>query len=244
MLKASNSLIKDLKKQKRENSSLLFLDNKKIISDAISHGLTPKIILIEKEELNLWGNICPIYLTDQKTIEQLSDCITPQGVLCVTEYLQDIDINEPKSNFLVLDTLQDPGNVGTLIRSAAACNFKEVFLLDSVKITNPKLVRSSVGTIFNVKIHSLSKDKFAKIAKNWNKIEFIKADMNGENVFETKFDKKYGLILGNEGKGVSKILSSLCTKTVALPMEDGVESLNVAVSGAVIMYQIYSQTKI
>ena len=244
MLKASNSLIKDLKKQKRENSSLLFLDNKKIINDAIAHGLVPKIILIEKEEFNFWSNICPVYLADRKTIEQLSDCVTPQGVLCITEYIQDMEISEPKSNFLVLDTLQDPGNVGTLIRSAAACKFQEIFLLDSVKITNSKLIRSSVGTIFNVKIHSLTKEKFIQIAKNWNQTVFLKADMNGEDVFSTKFDHKYGLILGNEGKGVSKILSKLCTKTIALPMENCVESLNVAVSGAVIMYQIYSQSRI
>ena len=132
MLKASINLIKDLKKQKRENSSLLFLDNVKIITDAISGGIQPKIILVEKEFLNKWGNICPVYLVDKKTIEQLSDCKTPQGVLCIAEYIQDIEMSTPNTNFLVIDGLQDPGNVGTLIRTATACGFKKIFLIDKI----------------------------------------------------------------------------------------------------------------
>lgn len=245
MLKATHNLIKDLKKQKRINGSLLFLDNIKIINDAISHGLNPKLILIEDEKLNKWGNRFPIYLVDHKIIEQLSDCITPQGVVCITEYTQYEGDTKPLSNFLILDGLQDPGNVGTLIRTAVACNFKEIYLLDSVKVSNPKLIRSSVGTIFDAKIYSLSKQKFLKYASKWNNVLFLKADMNGENVFNFKFDhnKKIGLILGNEGKGISSEISNICEQTISLPMEKNVESLNVSISGSVIMYQIYNQTK-
>lgn len=240
MLKASINLIKDLKKQKRENSSLLFLDNIKIINDAIESGIKPKLILVEKEELSAWKDI-PTYLVERKTIEQLSDCKTPQGVLCIAEYLQDIELSAPKTNFLVIDTLQDPGNVGTLIRTAVACGFKHIYLLDSVKATNSKLVRSSVGTIFNAKIYSTSKDEFAKLAKD-NNLVIYKADMNGENVFKAKFQGIVGIAIGNEGQGVSEKISSLCSKTLSIPMEKGVESLNAAVSGAVIMYQIYAST--
>ena len=244
MLRATNNLIKDLKKQKRTNSSLLFLDNIKIINDAIKHGLKPKIILVENENLNIWGNSFPIYLVEHKVIEQLSDCITPQGVLCVTEYPQYTVTEKPKTNFLVLDTLQDPGNVGTLIRTAVACNFKEIFLLDSVKISNPKLIRSSVGTIFDASIHNLSKENFIKLFTKWGNTILLKADMNGENIFKTEFNKEkpIGLVMGNEGQGVSALISNICNKTISLPMEKNVESLNVAVSGAVIMYQIYAKT--
>ena len=96
MLKASINLIKDLKKQKRENSSLLFLDNTKIIKDAISHGLKPKYIFVEDEKMNFWGDEYQIYKVDRKTIEQLSDSVTPQGVVCVTEYTQDVVV-KPKT---------------------------------------------------------------------------------------------------------------------------------------------------
>ena len=84
MERATKNFILNLKKQKRENSSLLFLDNIKIINDAIESGIKPKLILVEKEELSAWKDI-PTYLVERKTIEQLSDCKTPQGVLCIAE---------------------------------------------------------------------------------------------------------------------------------------------------------------
>lgn len=242
MLKASGNLIKDLKKQKRENSSLLFLDNIKIINDALANGLKPKLILVENEKLNKWQNLCPTYLVESETIEQLSDCKTPQGVLCVAEYLQHMDFSKPTTNFLVIDGLQDPGNVGTLIRTAIACKFNYIYLVDSVKPTNSKLVRSSVGTIFYANIVSSTRDEFISHAKQWN-LPLIKADMDGQNIFSCSFGGVVGLVVGNEGQGVSQQISQICTKSVSLPMEKGVESLNAAVSGGVIMYQIYSQQK-
>ncbi len=241
MLRLSINQLKNLKKQKRENRFLLFLDNIKIIKDAIASGLKPITIIVEKEELNEWGDICPIYLADRKTIEQLSDSKTPQGVVCLTEYLPHM-VEKPKTNFLVVDALQDPGNVGTLIRTATACGFDYVYLIDSVSPTNNKLIRSSVGTIFQNNIISLSRNDFIKKAKEW-KLHLLKADTNGADIFETDFEKMtkndfLGLVIGNEGQGVSKEISTLCQHTVRIPMKEGVESLNASISGAIIMYQI------
>ena len=236
MLRLSINQLKNLKKQKRENRFLLFLDNVKIIKDAIASGLKPIAIIVEKEELNLWGEICPVYIADRKTIEQLSDSKTPQGVVCLTEYLQHI-VEKPKTNFLVIDGLQDPGNVGTLIRTATACGFNYVYLIDSVSPTNDKLIRSTVGTIFNSNVISLSREDFVKKAKEW-KLSLLKADMNGDNVFDLKIAGQVGVVVGNEGQGVSKEISELCKTTVRIPMKEGVESLNASISGSIIMYQI------
>ena len=237
MLKASANFIKLLKKQKRENSCLLFLDNVKIIKDALSGGLKPKFILVDNENKNYFDkNVCPIYKVDSKTIEVLSDCKTPQGVLCIVEYIPHI-VEKPKTNFLVLDELQDPGNVGTLIRTGIACGFDYVYLVSSVKPTNSKVVRSSVGTIFKSHVISLSKEQFIHYAKEW-KLNLIATDMNGENIF--KFNSKgiCGLIIGNEGQSISDDLASLCSHTVKIPMNAGVESLNASISGAIIMYEL------
>ena len=237
MLKASANFIKLLKKQKRENSCLFFLDNVKIIKDALSGGLKPKFILVDNENKNYFDkNVCPIYKVDSKTIEVLSDCKTPQGVLCIVEYIPHI-VEKPKTNFLVLDELQDPGNVGTLIRTGIACGFDYVYLVSSVKPTNSKVVRSSVGTIFKSHVISLSKEQFIHYAKEW-KLNLIATDMNGENIF--KFNSKgiCGLIIGNEGQGISDDLASLCSHTVKIPMNAGVESLNASISGAIIMYEL------
>jgi TrmH family RNA methyltransferase len=237
MLKASNNFIKLLKKQKRENSCLLFLDNVKIIKDALAGGLKAKYILVDSEDKNIFDNAnCEIYKVDSKTIEMLSDSKTPQGVLCITEYIPHI-VEKPKTNFLVLDGLQDPGNVGTLIRTGCACGFEYVYLVSSVKPSNSKLIRSSVGTIFKSNVISLSKDEFIKLAKEWQ-LNLIATDMNGENIFNFKADGIIGLIIGNEGQGISDEMAAICNHTVKIPMNEGVESLNASISGAIIMYEI------
>ena len=179
---------------------------------------------------------CPIYLTDDKVIQQLADTKTPQGVLCVVEYLQNT-IKKPKTNFLVLDGLQDPGNVGTLIRTAYACGFNDVYLVSSVNPTNPKVIRSSVGSIFRTNVYSLERGQFINFSKTWN-ISLIATDMNGENIFNAKFDGQIGVVIGNEGQGISSEILKICTRTVKIPMQAGIESLNASISGAIIMYQI------
>lgn len=237
MLKASNNFIKDLKKQKHENGSLLFLDNTKIIKDALVSGLKPLCILLEDENNEILKIAsCPVYKVDSKTIEQLSDSKTPQGVVCVTEFTQHI-VEKPKTNFLVLDGLQDPGNVGTLIRTAYASGFEYVFLVDSVKITNSKLIRSSVGAIFKTKVISITRKNFINFAKS-NSLQLIATDMDGENIFDFKCQGQIGLVIGNEGQGVCDEMMSLCTNKVKIPMKPGIESLNASISGAIIMYQI------
>lgn len=236
-----NNLIKEMKKQKREKSYLLFLDNIKIIKDALAIGLHPKYFLTSDENL-ITDNIKSlidkdrIFLTDFKTIEQLSDSKTPQGVVCIIEYIPHI-VEKPNTNFLVIDGLQDPGNVGSLIRTAAACGFNYVYLVDSVKITNSKLIRSSVGTIFSLKVFELSRESFIEKIKDWH-LTLLKADMNGTNVFDFSTTEQIGVVIGNEGQGVSKEISSLCSHTISIPMKNKVESLNAAISGSIIMYEI------
>ncbi len=233
--KVSETFIKNLKKQKRENCYLLFLDNIKIIKDLINSGLKPICILVEDEKFNIWQDEI-VYKVDRRVIEQLSDTKTPQGVVCIIEYPQYI-LKKPDTNFLIIDKLQDPGNVGTLIRTAAACGFNNIFLLDSVRINNSKLIRSSVGTIFNTNIISMSENKFIEYAKIW-KLPIIKADMGGKNIFNFSYSGIIGLVIGNEGNGVSSNLSSICSETISIPMKKNVESLNASISGSIIMYQL------
>lgn len=238
MQKATNNLIRELKKQKRESCSLLFLDNIKIIKDALKLGLNPKYILVESNKKELFPNYDNIkYIVENKIIKQLSDSTTPQGVVCIIEYIQDKLMN-PKTNFLVLDSLQDPGNVGALIRTACACGFNDIYLIDSVKVNNSKLIRSSAGTIFLSNIYSCTKKQFIDLV-NTNSLYLIKTDMKGENIFNFNFKvEKIGLVIGNEGNGVSKDIEKICKKTVSIPMLNSVESLNASISGSIIMYEI------
>ena len=236
MEKASKSLISNLKKQKRENRFLLFLDNVKIIKDAIKNKtINPLFVFTIDENIDI--EFKNKYLVDNKTIEQLSDVKTPQGVLCVAEYIPYI-VNKPTNNFLVLDNVQDPGNVGTLIRTAKASGFNEVYLLNCASVTNPKVVRSSVGAIFTTKLYELDRQEFINFQKEW-KNTLLKTDMNGENIFTFKPDNEIlGIVIGNEGNGVSNEISSICSKSIKIPMIEGIESLNASVSGSIIMYEI------
>lgn len=236
MEKATKNFILTLKKQKRENKSLLFLDNVKIIKDAIKNNSIKIDCILTSLDSLPFDFDGKIFKTDDKTIEQLSDTKTPQKVLCIAYYTQDVVI-APKTNFLVLDGLQDPGNVGTLIRSAFASGFSFVYLVDSVKKSNAKLIRSSVGAVFDSKVFELSRDEFVAFSQK-NNLNLLKCDMNGENIFNFKTDKQVGVVIGNEGQGVSKEISNLCKQSVKIPMMPGIESLNAGVSGSIIMYQI------
>lgn len=238
MLKATKNFILNLKKQKRENKSLLFLDNIKIIRDALEHrSIDVKCILTSLDSLpfSCDKNI-EVYKTENKIIEQLSDTKTPQKVLCIAYLTQNV-VEVPKTNFLVLDGLQDPGNVGTLIRTAFASGFETVFLVDSVKRENSKLIRSSVGAVFDSKVYQMTRKEFISFARE-NKFKLIMCDMNGENIFKTQISEKIGVVVGNEGQGVSEEIAKLCYKTVMIPMKEGIESLNAGVSGSIIMYEI------
>ena len=136
-----NNFIKDLKKQKLKNSSLLFLDNPKSINDVISYGLTPRIVLVDKEKQNRFclPQGAEVVLTNDEIIKMFSDTITPQGIVAVFEFLP----NKPKvpqGNYLVLDGLQDAGNIGTLLRSALGANFQDVFAYQSAYLPFQMLI--------------------------------------------------------------------------------------------------------
>ncbi len=242
MEKASKNFILNLKKQKRENKSLLFLDNVKIIKDAIANNsIKVEYILTSLDKLPFaYADESKILKVEDSVIEQLADTKTPQKVLCIA-YLPQYIVEIPKTNFLVLDELQDPGNVGTLIRTAFACGFEYIFLLNSVRRENSKLIRSSVGAVFNSKVYQMTKEDFIKFAQK-NDLKLIMSDMDGENIFKSEFKDKIGLVVGNEGQGVSDELAKLCYKTVKIPMKEGIESLNAGVSGAIIMYEINKNT--
>ena len=236
MEKATKNFILNLKKQKREKS-LLFLDNVKIIKDAVKNNSIKVECFLTSENILPFDDLgIKTYHVDSKTIEMLSDTKTPQKVLCVAYHNQDVVV-KPTGNFLVIDSLQDPGNVGTLIRTAKACGFQCVFLVDSVSVTNSKLIRSSVGAVFNIKVFSMKKEEFLKFAKV-NNLKLLCCDMDGENIFSYKVNSPVGVVVGNEGQGVCEDIEKICYQKVKIPMSEGIESLNAGVSGSIIMYQL------
>jgi len=234
-----NERIKFLKKQKENNRFLLFLDNPKLVEEAIKSNFKPTEIFIDetnKDLINIYQNKFDITLTNEIVIKQLSDVKTPQGIVGVFEFSPK-SLKLPSKNFLVLDNIQDAGNVGTILRSALGANFLDVYLIDCASLTSSKTIRSSMGAIFKLNIYETTKQEFLSFAKTL-KTPLYYADMQGENIYKTSFKNPCGIVLGNEGNGVCSELKNICQKAVSIPMQNKLESLNVAVAGSVIIFEV------
>ncbi|MBO4412403.1 MAG: RNA methyltransferase [Clostridia bacterium] len=229
----ANEIYKNLVKLKK-NKDFLFLDSPKLIQEAINSGFQVEYIIKNETESNLFEEYKTIELKNS-LFDSLKSTVNSQGIIAVIKNTKK-EIKPPKGNFLVLDEVQDPGNVGTLIRSAVGFDFKDIYLINSVNVLNEKLVRSSMGGVFKANVYEMSREEFVSFYKeNLSGFNLFCADMNGENIFEKQNIKNVGLVLGNEGNGVSQQIRQLCNKTISIPMKNNLESLNVAVAGSIIM---------
>ena len=134
----------------------------------------------------------------------------------------------------MLDGVSDPGNLGTILRSAAACDFCDVYLFDTADVFSPKVVRATLGGLFRVRLHEVDECLALKLMAETNSAVL---DMGGKNILENKPSTPVLLVAGNEAHGVREILKRAAKNTYSLPMKNEIESLNVAVATAVSMYQ-------
>ena len=184
-------------------------------------------------------------LVSDEVMKKMSDTQTPQGVLCtVRAYSYTIEeIMEKGDLFMMLDGLQDPGNLGTIFRTAEAAGACGIIMSrNTVSIYNPKSVRSTMGTLFRMPF-AYSDDLSASIrymtdagikvyAATPDKSEdYSKLDLTGRCAF----------VIGNEGAGVSKSVLDACDRRISIPMEGETESLNAAVSAAILLYESHRQ---
>lgn len=241
ILSKSNKTIKQFEKLKMtkyaKKEGLVLLEGKRLIMDAYNFGIKFKALLYTDEDLvkSIKQDYCDFYKTSDAVFDVLSQTKNSQGVIAVA-YIPKKVFEMPKTNFLVLDNVSDPGNFGTIVRTAVACGFNTIFTLNGVDAYNDKVLRSTMGTIFKCNIVPINLDELKIIS---SKFDLVCADMDGESVYSFKKDSKmFGIVLGNEANGVNKEVKSLCKKIVSLPMENGVESLNVAVTASVLMYML------
>lgn len=230
-----NELIKSIKKQILDKQ-VVCLDNPKIIYEAFSYGVE-FLYVFKKEDYALRQSFdCQTITLSDNVFDSLASTKTSQGLLAIVK-INSHSLKPPQGDFLVLDTIQDPGNVGTLIRSARGSNFLDIYLLDSAKLNNDKVIRSSMGAVFKTRCYELSKEEFVSNFAKWNKSLYT-CDMSGDSIYSIRFETNIGIVVGNEGQGVSKQIQDLCTKSLSIPMQNDLESLNAGVSGSIIMYQI------
>ena len=187
-------------------------------------------------------------IVSDKIFGEISETITPQGIIAIVrqpKYDFESIINKDNATLLFLDNLRDPGNLGTIIRTAEGAGIDGVVLSkESVDIYNPKVIRSTMGAIYRVPF--IYEENFAtKLRDKYIKLGYslYAAHLEGAvNYTKLDYNKKTGIIIGNEANGISKEVASIAGNMIKIPMEGQVESLNAAVSAALIMYEVYRQT--
>ena len=214
------------------------IEGERLVNDAIKYGAQITSVFVRESTACKYNYLNQTVVAD-KVFAKMCDTVSSQGVLAVaSKPIEKRSYNG--GNCLILDGLQDPGNVGTLLRSAAACAFTDVYAVNCADVYSPKVLRSAMSAHFCLKLHE--SDNLAEVFASLDGLEIIACDMCGSNAFERKYDKKSALIVGNEGNGLSDYAKTHADCTVSLPMANGFESLNAAVAGIVIMYQVFSQS--
>ena len=175
-------------------------------------------------------------------MKSLSETETPQGVLAVLE-LTNLPIPKLPTFLLIPDQIRDPGNLGTLLRSAAAAGVDAVLLPpETTDAFAPKVLRSGMGAHFRLPIQSATWDEIEQVGKLAGLQVFL-ADMDGQSCWETDLRQPLALIVGGEADGASESARRLATKSISIPMPGKAESLNAGVAGSVLMFEVVRQRK-
>ncbi len=223
---------------KRLRDKKYILDEKKyivesehLVEEAYKSGLLLEVIT-SKSDTNYDVKTT---LVSEKVLKSISLLPSAPNIMGVVKYKEGNEIVGNK--IVLLDNVQDPGNVGTIIRSALAFNVDTVILSnDSVNLFNDKMIRSSEGTIF--KMNVIKMDLRSAIEKiHLLGIKVYYADMNGTIDLDNAKINDYALVLGSEGKGISDYIKELSDESINIPMNNLCESLNVSVTGGIIMYK-------
>ncbi|HAR63926.1 MAG: hypothetical protein DKM50_11130 [Candidatus Margulisiibacteriota bacterium] len=179
------------------------------------------------------------YSVPDDVFEKLSDVVTSQGILAIVSYTTTVPlISEDRGLYVLVDSITDPGNLGTIIRSAVGAGFDGVlFYGATVDPYNPKTIRATMGT-FAYATFFIIDDGFLNDLKE-RKYDIIIFTMDGkENIFAADYSPKTVIAVGNESSGISQRLRSIANRSIFIPMNPQCESLNAAVAGSIGMFQI------
>lgn len=233
-----NEKIKNLRKlnnkKYRDENSLFLIEGEHLVLEAYKNGYLKELLLEENTNLNI--NVPTSYLT-KNVMKFISELDNPSNIMGVCTKL--VEQEELGNKILVLDNVQDPGNLGTIIRSAVAFNIDTIILSDdTVDLYNSKVIRASQGMIFKINIVRQSLlEVIPNLKKQGYKI-YTTNVKNGKSLKNVEKVSKFAIIMGNEGLGVKESISSLADDFLYIDMAKDCESLNVAVAASIILYEL------
>lgn len=179
-----------------------------------------------------------VEMVSDSLMKSLSETETPQGILAVLQF-SILPIPDSLNLVLIPDQIRDPGNLGTLLRSAAATGVQAILLPpETADAFASKVVRSGMGAHFRLSIHSMSWDEIKAQTKG---LQVYLADMEGQSCWETDLRQPLALIVGGEAEGASEEARKITTQNISIPMAGNVESLNAGVAGSVLMFEVIRQ---
>lgn len=256
----NNDLIKEITKlsdkKHRESSKRFAFEGRKLFEEAIKEGLPLEAVLITDENLSEFeGKEYPfkVISVTKEVYEKISYEKSPEGIFCVSKALDKLHIlyiiyNGRVSNAptLILDGIRDPGNLGTILRTASAFGYGNVIMSeDCADVYNPKTVRASMGAVFRQstsRVKELSATVNA-LRENGFKVYSAALDNSAVSVKNIVANASVAFIIGNEGNGIRKDVIDSSDGTVIIPMESGTESLNAASAATILLWEQYLTLK-
>lgn len=237
ILSRQNPLVKELaslkEKKGRRRTGTFLVEGHKMVREAIACGMdVVRLILREDYAGETYG--LPAVRLGRDAFAAVCDEKTPQGIAAeVAIPLR--SVQPPQGRCLLLDGLQDPANVGAIIRTAVAAGYEDIYLAGCADPFSPKSVRASMSGVFFARIMQGTQEEILSAIAG---MSVIAADMGGEDVFSYVAPEMFCLAVGSEGSGLSALVRSRADVTVRIPMDARTESLNAAVSAGILMYAL------
>ncbi len=229
----------------RRKERKIALEGAKLIRDALERGQHPDFVLYDPRQADyeliaaLQEARADIAPASPEVMAHLTDTETPQGIIAIFP-LPLPKLPSQASRILILDAISDPGNVGTILRTAAAAGVEvAIFAPNTVDPYNPKVLRAGMGAHFRIPI---AEAPWHDIAAYCQHAQIFLADAKGQQRYDrADWTRPYALIIGNEGHGASKKAQDIAQTTIYIPMAAATESLNAAISAAVILFEAARQ---
>ncbi|NLJ65462.1 MAG: RNA methyltransferase [Christensenellaceae bacterium] len=212
-----------------------------MVREAINTGKALSV-MVDESKLSLYENKIPsgieIITLSKPVINKISNTVTPQGILALCALPKQISLSDLGTRVVVLNGVQDSGNVGTIWRTAEAAGFTGLLMdKDCADPFSPKVLRSSMGACFRIPVVRLN--NLCEAFEQFRGFSIIATSLDGETLFETSLPKDNILIIiGSEARGIHQDVLSYATQKVKIPMKGQTESLNASVAAAIIMYEI------
>lgn len=241
-----NEIIKNIKKLKEKKYRLdsYIVEGIKMVKEAINENQEIALIAIREDfKIDFDTKKIKIVTISNKIFNDISDVKTPQGILAVIKKNQNNQIETNSDYILALDSLQDPGNMGTIIRTADSANINQIIInKTTVDPYSPKVIRSTMGAIYRTNIIEVEDLKTTLKEMKSNGFQIITTDLKAtQSIYDINYNNKTVVVIGNEANGVSQEILQTADKKVIIPMLGKTESLNASIAASIMIYEYVRQ---